>query len=98
MGEATCAAGYTYYQHQDDDCKGLGNPPNVIARTATCCVREGAAVPSGASLPTTTAATTTANAATTVANAATTFALGSGPCMCLSTTLLLLVATVLSLV
>lgn len=48
--EAACASGYTYYQHQADSCKPLGTAPNLLARTATCCVKDGAAAPSGASL------------------------------------------------
>lgn len=76
---AKCASGYTYYQHKSDSCKALGQ----LARTATCCVKADAAVPSGASLPTTPAATTAA-------------ALGSGPHACIDTTLLILAASVFS--
>lgn len=81
---AACAAGYTYYQHQDDNCTPFGSAPNLMPRTATCCVRDGAAVPSGASLPATTAVTTTAATQS------------AGVLSVVNTTLLLLTAAVFS--
>lgn len=88
---AACAPGYTYYQHQADSCKASGSPPNLMARTATCCVKEGAKAPSGASLATTPAATTApAPTSATI--------LGSGPHMCIDITLLLLAASVFSFI
>merc|ERR1712183_78107 len=89
--EAKCASGYTYYQHQVDSCKALGSAPNLVARTATCCVKDGAAVPSGASLPT--AATTAPPASGSGGSSSsggsgsgdTGTSGGSGPHMCMDT-------------
>lgn len=86
---AACAPGYTYYQHQSDSCKALGSAPNLLVRTATCCVKDGAAVPSGASLATTAAATN--DPVSTSAPV-----LGSGHMMCMDALILLVTSVFLS--